>query len=53
MLYEVITNFSDRIEISPLPLEELQGTFDLVVANILAEENIRLKAELLGHLRLV
>ncbi|WP_303722478.1 50S ribosomal protein L11 methyltransferase [Malonomonas rubra] len=47
----VKNNFSDRIEISPLPLEELQGTFDLVVANILAEENIRLKAELLGHLR--
>lgn len=44
-------NFSDRIEISTQPLEELPGTFDLVVANILAEENIRLKVELLAHLR--
>ena len=43
-------NFSDQIEISLQPLEELPGQFDLVVANILAEENIRLKEELLAHL---
>ncbi len=39
-----------RVEISPLPLEELPGTYDLVVANILAEENIRLKQHFLNHL---
>ncbi len=44
-------SLSDRIEISTQPLEELPGEFDLVVANILAEENIRLKEELLRHLR--
>ncbi len=44
-------NFCKQIEISPQPLEELPGEFDLVVANILAEENVRLKNELLQHLR--
>lgn len=44
-------NFSAQIEISLQPLEELPGEFDLVVANILAEENVRLKNELLQHLR--
>ena len=43
--------FAEQIEISPQPLEELAGDFDLVVANILAEENIRLKEELFRHLR--
>ena len=41
---------ADRIEISELPLERLTGSFELVVANILAEENVRLKNELLRHL---
>ena len=40
-----------RIEISPLPLEELPGDYDLVVANILAEENVRLRQEFMRHLR--
>lgn len=44
-------NFDACIEISQLPLEELPGKFDLVVANILAEENVRLKNALLDHLR--
>lgn len=44
-------NFTARIEISSKPLEELSGVFELVVANILAEENIRLKDTLLQHLR--
>jgi len=50
---ENVTNngFSDRIEICSQPLEELPGQFDLVVANILAEENLRLKDELLQHLQ--
>lgn len=41
----------ERVEISPLPLEQLAGTYDLVVANILAEENVRLKLHFLDHLR--
>ena len=41
----------ERIEISAQPLEELPGEFDLVVANILAEENVRLRDALLSHLR--
>lgn len=43
--------YADRVEISTEPLELLPGTFDLVVANILAEENLRLKNELVSHLR--
>lgn len=43
--------FSATIEISEEPLEQLSGQFELVVANILAEENIRLKHQLLDHLR--
>ena len=43
--------FSTTIDISEQPLEELSGTFELVVANILAEENVRLKNQLLAHLR--
>ncbi len=42
--------FAESIRISALPLEELDGKFDLVVANILAEENLRLRHELLKHL---
>lgn len=37
---------ADRIEITVAPLEELEDGFDLVLANILAEENVRLAAEL-------
>ena len=37
---------ADRVEVTDRPLEELTGGFDVVLANILAEENIRL-AELL------
>lgn len=44
-------NFHGSIKITSLPLEQLPGKFDLVVANILAEENVRLKNELLQHLR--
>ena len=46
-----INRFTESIQISEHPLEKLEGTFDLVVANILAEENVRLKLELLQHLR--
>ncbi|MEE4253525.1 MAG: 50S ribosomal protein L11 methyltransferase [Desulfuromusa sp.] len=44
-------NYTNRIELSELPLEVLPGQFDLIVANILAEENIRLKSAFLEHLR--
>lgn len=40
-----------QVEISAEPIEALNGQFDLVVANILAEENVRLRDELLAHLR--
>ena len=41
---------SARLAITDQPLEKLPGTFELVVANILAEENLRLKFALLAHL---
>ncbi|GAB7025647.1 50S ribosomal protein L11 methyltransferase [Geotalea toluenoxydans] len=37
---------SDVVELSTTPLQELTGNFDLVLANILAEELVRLAAEL-------
>ncbi len=40
----------DRIEVTDAPLEALSGTFDLVVANILAEENVRLAQHFIDHL---
>ena len=43
--------FSETIQVSEQPLEALAGEFELVVANILAEENVRLKKQLLAHLR--
>ena len=39
-----------RVMITGEPLETIDGSFDLVVANILAEENVRLKDELLQRL---
>jgi len=44
-------NLVDRVTITTEPLEHLEGAYDLVVANILAEENIRLKDALLHHLQ--
>ncbi len=41
----------EHISTTDTPLEELCGQFDLVLANILAGENIRLAAELVGHLK--
>jgi ribosomal protein L11 methyltransferase len=41
---------ADRIEVSDRRLEELPGGFDLVLANILAEENIRLAPALVGRM---
>ncbi len=42
---------AEQIEITEQPLEQLSGQFDLIVANILAEENIRLKQAFIEHLR--
>ncbi len=40
----------DKVAITTEPLEDIEGSFDLVVANILAEENIRLKEALIRRL---
>lgn len=42
--------FEKRIFVTDSPLEALSGRYDLVVANILAEENIRLKKQFMAHL---
>lgn len=41
---------AQRVEVTAAPLETLEGQFDVVVANILAEENIRLGTELTRRL---
>jgi ribosomal protein L11 methyltransferase len=41
---------SDRVTITTTPLEQLAGQFDVLLANILAEENIRLAAQFFEHL---
>ena len=41
---------SEQITVTDLPLEEIDGQFDLILANILAKENIRLKTEFLQRL---
>ena len=41
--------FENEVQITEQPLERLAGQFDLVVANILAEENIRLRQALVEH----
>ena len=43
-------HYTGRVEISEHPLEELPGQFELIVANILAEENIRLRHAFFEHL---
>jgi ribosomal protein L11 methyltransferase len=40
----------DRVTITAKPLEQLTGAFDVVLANILAEENIRLVGQFFQHL---
>jgi ribosomal protein L11 methyltransferase len=46
-----LNGVDDRVEVTGRPLEFLTEGFDLVLANILAEENIRLAPELLNRLR--
>jgi len=45
-----LNNVAGRIEITDAPLEALTGEYDVVIANILAEENVRLAPHLLTHL---
>ena len=40
----------EQVEVTDAPLESLEGGFDIVLANILAEENARLAASLAGRL---
>jgi ribosomal protein L11 methyltransferase len=42
--------YGQQIQVTEEALEVLSGKFDLVVANILAEENVRLKQPLFEHL---
>ena len=42
--------YSTQITVTSEPLETLSGCFDLVVANIMAEENVRLRQAFLDHL---
>lgn len=46
----ILNHLDEKIIFSIAPLEELEGEFDLVLANILAEENIRLADALVAHL---
>ncbi|PLX89206.1 MAG: 50S ribosomal protein L11 methyltransferase [Desulfuromonas sp.] len=43
-------NYDAQIETTTTPLDQLSGQFDLVIANILAEENVRLKQALTERL---
>lgn len=44
-------HLDQHITVTNSPLEELAGTYDLVLANILAGENLRLANELVKHLQ--
>lgn len=43
-------NLAGQVECSTTPLESLNGTFDIILANILAEELVRLAPQLFSHL---
>ncbi|PLX88807.1 MAG: 50S ribosomal protein L11 methyltransferase [Desulfuromonas sp.] len=42
--------YASSIAVTTNPLEQIDGQYDLVVANILAEENVRLADQLVQHL---
>ncbi len=44
-------HYAEQINVSDRSLEDLPGQFELIVANILAEENIRLRHAFFDHLR--
>lgn len=45
-----LNGVGERVEVTGRPLEDLEGGFQVVLANILAEENIRLAPELVDRL---
>lgn len=45
----MLNNVKSLVEIADTPLEKIPGHYDLVLANILAEENIRLARQLIEH----
>jgi ribosomal protein L11 methyltransferase len=45
-----LNNLADQVECSTTPLESLSGTFDIILANILAEELVRLAPHLVERL---
>jgi ribosomal protein L11 methyltransferase len=45
-----LNGVEERLEVTGRPLSELEGQFEMVLANILAEENIRLAPELVAKL---
>jgi ribosomal protein L11 methyltransferase len=45
-----LNEVEEQLEITDRPLEEIEGTFQMVLANILAEENIRLASQLVEKL---
>ncbi|BCS55357.1 50S ribosomal protein L11 methyltransferase [Geobacter sp. SVR] len=45
-----LNQLSDQVECSTTPLEALDGAFDVILANILAEELVRLAPHLTEHL---
>nr|WP_320115166.1 50S ribosomal protein L11 methyltransferase [uncultured Desulfuromonas sp.] len=46
-----LNQVTDRVEVTDTLLEELSGSYDVVLANILAEENIRLATALIERVR--
>lgn len=46
-----LNRLADQVMVVDLPLEEIDGRFDLVLANILARENIRLASAFLQKMR--
>ncbi len=45
-----LNRVADRVHVTGTKLEDLEGSFEMVLANILAEENIRLAPQLLSRL---
>lgn len=45
-----LNGVGEQVEVSQQPLDELEDGFDVVLANILAEENVRLADELVNRL---
>jgi ribosomal protein L11 methyltransferase len=46
----IVNDLADQVECSTTPLEKLTGTFDVILANILAEELVRLAPQLIERL---